>query len=112
MNHVLSWEDFEKVDIRVGTVVDASVNEKARKPALKLTIDFGPLGIKTSSAQITALYQPETLVGKQVIAVVNFPPKSIAGFISQCLVLGCIDPNHVVTLLQPERPVANGLRVG
>jgi tRNA-binding protein len=109
---MISWSDFEKIDIRVGTVLSAGNFEKARKPALKLIIDFGPLGIKKSSAQITALYNPEQLVGRQVIAVVNFPPKQIADFMSECLVLGIYNDQHEVVLLQPERPVGNGHKIG
>lgn len=109
---MLSWEEFEKVDIRVGTILEVQPFDGARKPALKLFIDFGPLGVKKSSAQITTLYTPESLLGKQVIAVVNFPPKQIANFYSECLVLGVVGAEKEVTLLQPERPVENGLRIG
>ncbi|MBL7809947.1 MAG: tRNA-binding protein [Saprospiraceae bacterium] len=109
---MLSWEEFEKVDIRVGTILEVQPFDGARKPAFKLFIDFGPLGVKKSSAQITTLYTPESLLGKQVIAVVNFPPKQIANFYSECLVLGVVGAEKGVTLLQPERPVENGLRIG
>ncbi|WP_019988830.1 tRNA-binding protein [Rudanella lutea] len=108
----ISWADFEKVEMRVGTIVAAEPFPKARKPAYQLTIDFGPLGIRRSSAQITTLYEAEALVGRQVVAVVNFPPKQIATFMSECLVLGSVADNGTVTLLQPERPVENGLRIG
>ena len=111
MNNVITWSDFEKVDIRTGTIIDAKPFPKARKPAYQLTIDFGDLGLRRSSAQITVHYQPETLIGLQIVAVVNFPPKQIAHFMSECLVLGSVDADGVVTLLQPERPVANGLRI-
>lgn len=111
MTETISWADFEKVEMRVGTITAAEPFTKARKPAYQLTIDFGPLGVRRSSAQITTLYQPDTLVGRQVVAVVNFPPKQIANFISECLVLGSIGEDGVVTLLQPERPVENGLRI-
>jgi len=108
----LSWSEFEKVEMRVGTILEASVFEEARNPAYKLLIDFGPLGQKRSSAQITDLYQVADLVGKQVVAVVNFPPKQIATMMSECLVLGTLGDNKVVTLLQPEQGVPNGLRIG
>ncbi len=111
MNNVITWSDFEKVDIRTGTIIDAKPFPEARKPAYQLTIDFGDLGLRRSSAQITVHYQPETLIGLQIVAVVNFPPKQIAHFMSECLVLGSVDADGVVTLLQPERPVANGLRI-
>lgn len=108
----LSWTDFEKVDIRTGTIIAVDPFPKARKPAYQLTIDFGELGIKRSSAQITVLYKPETLLGKQVVAVVNFPPKQIATFMSECLVLGAVANDGTVTLLQTERPTENGQRIG
>jgi tRNA-binding protein len=108
----ITWVDFEKIDIRVGTIVDASEFSKARKPAFKLRIDFGDLGIKNSSAQITNYYTPEALIRQQVIAVVNFPPKQIADFISECLVLGIYDENNDVVLIQPQHPVSNGLKIG
>jgi tRNA-binding protein len=108
----LSWSDFDKVDIRTGTILAVEAFPKARKPAYKLTIDFGELGIKRSSAQLTTLYQPETLIGKQVVAVVNFPPKQIATFLSECLVLGAVADDGTVTLLQPERLTDNGQRIG
>lgn len=112
MPHPLTWPDFEKVDIRTGTVVSAEVFKEARKPAYKLSIDFGPeLGIKKTSAQITDLYQPEDLTGKQVVAVVNFPLKQIANFMSECLVLGAVNGDGKVTLLQTERKAEDGLRV-
>ncbi|HSI77697.1 MAG TPA: tRNA-binding protein [Lunatimonas sp.] len=108
----LSWEEFERVEMRVGTVLEAAVFDAARRPAYKLLIDFGPLGVRKSSAQITDLYQPEDLIGKQVIAVVNFPPKQIATMISECLVLGAMGESNVVTLLSTERKVENGTRIG
>lgn len=111
MENNLTWSDFEKVDIRTGTIIAAEIFKEARKPAYKLQIDFGELGIKRTSAQITVLYTPETLIGKQVVAVVNFPPKQIANFFSECLILGSID-GSTITLLQTERPVKNGLRIG
>ena len=109
----ISWQDFEKIEVRVGTVMEAKEFPRAKKPAYQLTIDFGAeLGIKKSSAQITKYYSPEKLIGQQVIAVVNFPPKNIAGFISECLVLGVYDENKDVVLLQPNIPVSNGLKIG
>jgi tRNA-binding protein len=109
---MISWEDFEKINIRTGTIVEINEFPKARKPSYKLKIDFGESGIKQSSAQITKHYTKEQLLGQQVIAVVNFPPKQIAGFFSECLVLGIYDENKDVILLQPERKVANGLEIG
>lgn len=108
---MLSWQDFEKVEMRVGTVLDAQDFPGARKPAYQLWIDFGEFGVKKSSAQITQLYEKQDLIGKQVIAVVNFPPKQIATFYSECLVLGLVGEENTITLLQPERPVPNGQRV-
>lgn len=109
---MISWSDFEKIDIRAGTVVKALPFPKAKNPAYQLTIDFGELGIKRSSAQITNLYTPEELVGRQVIAVVNFPPKQIANFYSECLVLGVYTLNKEVVLLQPQQKVINGSKIG
>ncbi len=109
---MISWEDFEKVDIRTGTILVVNDFPGARKPAYQLTIDFGDLGIKKSSAQITALYNKDELIGKQVIAVVNFPVKQIANFFSECLVLGVYNENNEVVLLQPTLPVKNGCKVG
>ncbi|HMZ45546.1 MAG TPA: tRNA-binding protein [Chitinophagaceae bacterium] len=109
---MIHWNDFEKIDIRTGTIISATNFVEAKKPAYKLTIDFGEFGIKKSSAQITNLYELEMLVGKQILAVVNFPPKQIANYISECLVLGVYDSNHQVILLQPDRQVANGMKVG
>ena len=108
-----TWTDFEKIDMRVGTIIEVNEFPKARKPAYKLTIDFGEeIGIKRSSAQITAHYQKEQLLNRQIIAVVNFPSKQIADFISECLVLGVYDENNDVILLQPRTPVLNGQPVG
>jgi tRNA-binding protein len=109
---LINWEDFEKIDIRLGTVLEARPFPNARKPSYQLTIDFGELGIKRSSAQITAHYTPEELAGQQVIAVVNFPPKQIANFFSECLVLGVYDENNEVVLLKPGLPVRNGAKIG
>ena len=106
------WNDFEKIDIRVGTIIEAKEFPKAKKPAYKLTIDFGESGIKQSSSQITKFYCFEELVGQQVIAVVNFPPKKIADFFSECLVLGIYDENNDVVLIQPNHSVSNGSKIG
>jgi len=104
------FADFTALDLRVGTIIEAKVFEGARNPAYQLWIDFGPLGHKKSSAQITAVYTPEQLIGQQVIAVINFPPKQIGNFMSECLVLGSVS-DHQVVLLQPQQPVANGLPI-
>lgn len=111
-NEPLSWADFEKVEIRTGTIMSAEPFPQARKPAYKLTIDFGLLGTRRTSAQITRLYNVADLIGRQVVAVVNFPPKQIATFMSECLVLGAVDDDGTVTLLQTERPTQNGVRIG
>jgi tRNA-binding protein len=108
----ISWSDFEKIDIRVGTVIEVDEFPQARKPAYKLVIDFGELGAKRSSAQVTVHYSRAELLNRQVIAVVNFPPKQIATFISECLVLGVYDDNKDVILLQPGKPVKNGMKIG
>jgi len=109
----INWDDFEKIDMRVGTIIEVNDFPKARKPAYRLTIDFGDeIGLKRSSAQITAHYKKEDLLERKVVAVINFPPKQIADFISECLVLGVYDENKDVILLQPERTVKNGMRVG
>ena len=107
---MIDYSDFEKVEMRVGTVLEAEIFEKTKKPAYILHIDFGEKGILKSSAQITDHYTPESLVGRQVVAVVNFPSRQIANIKSQCLVLGAVGEIGVV-LLQPERAVANGLRI-
>jgi tRNA-binding protein len=106
-----TYEDFERLDIRVGRVIAAEPFPEARVPAYKLTIDFGPLGVKRSSAQITRLYRPEDLVGKSVVAVVNFPPKRIAGFSSEVLVLGAVLDGGRVSLLSPDHEVPPGSKV-
>lgn len=108
----ISYDDFAKVDIRAGTVLSAAPNPAARKPAYVLEIDFGPeIGRKKASAQLTDLYQPEQLVGRQVAAVVNFPPKQIARMISEVLVLGFPDAEGRVVLINVDRPVPNGARM-
>jgi tRNA-binding protein len=108
----ITWEDFEKVDVRVGRVVAAEPFPEARKPSIKLTIDFGPeVGEKRTGAQLTAHYDVEALIGKQVVAVVNFPPKRIAGFKSEVLVLGVPDEAGEVVLLSPDREVPPGGRM-
>lgn len=105
-------EDFMKLDIRVGTIVEAALNEKAKKPAYKVKVDMGEeLGIKSSSAQITEVYSPEELVGKQVLAVVNFPPRQVASVMSEILVLGTYSSGGVV-LITPDKEVTNGDKLG
>lgn len=110
-NNLIEWADFAKIDMRVGTILEAEIFKEAKKPAYKVLIDFGDLGIKKSSAQITKLYKPEDLIGKQVIAVVNLPEKQIANIKSQCLILGVINEDEV-TLLTPTKQVNNGLKIG
>lgn len=111
VNETINWTDFAKIDIRVGTIINAEIFKEARNPAYKLQIDFGELGVKKSSAQITKLYKPEELIGKQVVAVINFPKKQIANLQSECLVLGAVDQDEV-TLLTTDKSVKNGLRIG
>lgn len=108
---MITWNDFEKVEIRVGTIIEVDEFPEARNPSYKLKIDFGKFGIKKSSAQITKLYKKEDLLNKQIIAVTNFPPKQIANFVSECLVLGVVLEDKEVVLLQPERTVQNGYRI-
>jgi len=109
---VATIQDFDALDIRTGTIVACEAFPQARKPAYKLTIDFGPnVGIRRSSAQITALYAPDDLIGRQVLGVVNFPERLVAGFASQVLVLGVYAPDGVV-LIQTDRPVPNGVKLG
>ena len=108
----ISWQDFEKIDIRTGTIISVSDFPEARNPSYKVEIDFGDLGTKKSSAQITELYQKEDLIGKQIIAVVNFPKKQIANFFCECLILGVYGENKEVTLLATSLPTKNGLQVG
>ncbi len=111
MSEAISWDDFAKVDMRVGTIIEVADFPQARNPAYQVKIDFGAeLGIKKSSAQITSLYKKESLLGRQIIAVINFPKKQIANFMSECLILGVVEGKDV-TLLQPESSVPNGLKI-
>jgi tRNA-binding protein len=110
---LITWADFERVELRVGTVVSAEEFPEARKPAYKLTVDFGEeVGVRRSSVQITALYSKEELVGKQVIGVVNFPRKQIGPFLSECLITGFYREEVAVVLAVPDKPVTNGSRLG
>ncbi|MCB1149165.1 MAG: tRNA-binding protein [Chlamydiia bacterium] len=108
---IINWEDFQRVEIRTGTVLQAEIFKEAKKPALKMTIDFGPLGVRKTSAQITHHYNPEELVGKQVLAVTNFPPKQIGPIMSEVLVLGVSDGSGGIVLVRPDLPVQNGERL-
>ena len=109
MSDTISFDDFARVDIRVGTVTHAEPFPEARKPAIKLWVDYGPeIGVKKSSAQITTHYTPEGLVGRQVLAVVNFPPRQIGPFMSEALVLGLHDAGGEIVLIAPDQPVPNG----
>ncbi|MDR9458472.1 MAG: tRNA-binding protein [Salegentibacter sp.] len=108
----LTWNEFMKVEMRVGTIISAEEFKEVKNPAYKMIIDFGDYGKRKTSAQITQLYNANQLVGKQVIAVVNFPPKQIANIMSECLVLGGVGENKEVTLIEPERKVENGTRIG
>lgn len=111
MNQI-TFQEFTKVDIRVGTIIHAEVFQEAKIPAYKVTIDFGEIGIKKTSAQITKFYQPKDLLGKQVVAIVNFPTKQIANFMSECLILGAVGDENSVSLLSPNHKMKNGLKVG
>jgi tRNA-binding protein len=108
----IDLSDFDKIDIRVGVVTDARAFPEARRPAYRLWIDFGPLRVKRASAQITRHYQLEQLIGRHVVAVLNFPPKQVGSFVSEVLVLGAYDADGAVVLLEPERVVAPGSRIG
>ncbi len=108
---LITWADFERLELRVGTILEVDTFPEARKPAYKLTIDFGEFGVRRSSAQITDLYTKEQLVGKQVLAVLNFPPKQIANFRSECLTTGVPDDLGRVVLLSPDQVVPNGAKL-
>ena len=109
----IEWYDFERVDMRVGTILEVHDFPQARKPAFQLVIDFGTeIGVKKSSAQITKRYDKESLLGKQIVAVINFPRKQIGTFMSDCLVLGVVGGNQDIILLSTDKPVVNGLRIG
>ncbi|GGW27110.1 tRNA-binding protein [Arenibacter certesii] len=110
MSETINWADFAKIEMRVGTIMEVSDFVEAKNPAYKIWVDFGELGVRKTSAQITLRYTPEQLLGKQVIAVVNFPKKQIANFMSECLILGAVDGDDVI-LLQPEAKVINGLKI-
>ena len=111
MSNTISFEDFTKIDIRTGTIIEVNDFPKANKPAYQLTIDFGDLGIKKSSAQITAIYSKEELLNKQITAIINFKPKQIANFISECLVLGVANDNGDIVLLQTSTQTINGTQI-
>jgi tRNA-binding protein len=109
----INWDEFDQVELRIGTIIEANEFPEARKPAYKLRIDFGSeIGIKKSSAQITDLYEREQLVGRQIVAVVNFPPRQIGPFMSECLVTGFYRDDGAVVLAVPESPVDNGAKLG
>ena len=113
MQNELTWSDFEKVEMRIGTILEVNDFPEAINPAYQIHIDFGlEIGVKKTSAQITQKYNKEELLGKQVVAVVNFPKKQIGNIMSECLLLGSIDENKEVILLSSDKPVKNGLRVG
>jgi len=108
----ITWNDFEKIHLCIGTIISAEIFKEAKNPSYKMLIDFGEMGQKKSSAQITKLYTPDELIGKQIIAVVNFPPKQIVNIMSDCLVLGGIGDDKEIILIQPDRTVKNGTRIG
>lgn len=110
-NKLINFHDFKKIEMRVGTILTTEVFQEVRNPAYKMTIDFGTFGIRKTSAQITKAYQPNDLIGKQVVAVLNFPPKQIANMMSECLLLGGLETDDQVIILQPEQKVKNGTRI-
>lgn len=110
-NKLINFHDFKKIEMRVGTILTAELFKEAKKPAYKMTIDFGKIGIKKTSAQITKIYNLEDLIGKQVVAVINFPPKQIANMMSECLLLGGLEEHEEVIIIQPERSVKNGTKI-
>ena len=112
MTSTIEWLDFEKIDLRAGTILEVNDFPQAKKPAFQLTIDFGDAGIRKSSAQITDFYDKQELIGKQVVAVLNFPPKQVANFFSECLVLGVYTDKKEVVLLTPDKKVSNGWKIG
>ena len=112
LQNLASWADFEKIEMRIGTITAVADFPTARKPAFQLTIDFGDFGVLKSSAQITKRYSKESLLGKQIVAVVNFPPKQIGNFMSECLVLGAVGEDGDVILLEPDTSSNNGSRIG
>ena len=112
MKKTISWEDFEKIEIRTGKIIEVNDFPNARKPSYQLKIDFGEFGIKKSSVQIKDIYSANNLLNKQIVAVVNFPVKQIANFFSECLVLGVYNTENDVVLLQPEKNVENGMKIG
>ncbi len=111
-NSDLTWREFLKVEMRIGTILSAEIFEEAKKPAYKIQIDFGEFGIRKTSAQITKLYSTEEIIGRQVVAVVNFPKKQIANIMSECLILGGLGSENDVVLLTTERTIKNGTRIG
>ncbi len=110
-DNIIKWEDFERVELRVGTIVRAEPFPEAKKPAYKLWVDLGPIGVKRSSAQLTVRYTPESLIGTQVLAITNFPPRQVGPFLSEVLVTGFVGDNGDVVLARPEFPVANGAKL-
>ena len=111
MKNEISWNDFAKIEMRVGTIISAEVFKEAKNPAYVMVVDFGEYGLKKTSAQITKLYEPNELIGKQIVGVINFPSKQIANVMSECLILGCVGENKEVTLIQPDNKVKNGLKI-